>query len=171
MASFLTVADFPMTARYICWAFYVVFSLTIFGISIYMPEDVASFSAEVQKLKLIILCERMAARTALADLLPEMETSDDTEFIDILSTKVPDIESLDEWTQSIISGCLDPSKTFSSSRETNVTIGDLNVEASERDQLESITRQLVSLSSYMFGGKDFTAKLYLRARKSYCRKK
>jgi len=138
-----------------------------FGIWQLLPHGVQEFEDHIRRLKLVNLCERLSAKTALFDLLPALETEDDDQIIELLSGRVPELGSLDQQSRGIIEKCQNSSTTFDSSRETNIPISDLQLSNSEREAVEDLTRQLVVLAGYMFGGKDFTAKLYLRVKKAF----
>lgn len=163
----LYLDEWPATALYTIWAIYLLTAIFVFLTGQLIPQGIEQFDERIKRLKLVNLSERLAAKTALFDLLPESETDDDENVISKISEKVPDLEKLEREDQLRIRRSMDVKATFDSSRETNINISGLNLTNVEQTKLEDITRHLVTLAEFMFGGKDFSAKLYLRARKLY----
>ncbi|WP_203289391.1 hypothetical protein [Metabacillus sp. cB07] len=149
---------------------YLMISLLVFWIAKVLPEDFDKFNQEVTRLKLVNLSERLASKIALFDKIFEEEPEEDIIFLKMISDCVDlDISSLTESEKNMISRCINPSSRFENSRETNITISTekINMSKSGKEKLKQITYELSSLAQYMFGGKGYSAKLYLRISKEF----
>lgn len=144
------------------WIAYVA-AVSIVSITLRLiPETLETFYLHAQRIRLTNLAERLAAEVALFDLLGNPSVKDDEAFIKGVSRHLPPLSDLSERDTSIIKSCLDVAKVFDSSRETNITFKELNLHEKQEQALFDATRRIVDLCSYLFAGKDFTAKLYLR---------
>jgi hypothetical protein len=147
---------------------YLLISMLIFWIAKVLPEDFDKFNQEVTRLKLVNLSERLASKVALFDKIYEDESEEDLSFLEKISNCVNlDIGSLADSEQKMIRRCINPSSRFENSRDTNIRISADNILLSDssKKKLGQITYELSSLAEFMFGGKGYSAKLYLRVSK------
>jgi hypothetical protein len=149
---------------------YLMISLLVFWIVKVLPEDFDKFNQEVTRLKLVNLSERLASKMALFDKIYEEEPEEDTSFLEKVSDFVKlEINSMSESQKNMIRRCINPSSRFENSRDTNITIPTevINLSNISKKKFEQITYEISSLAEYMFGGKGYSAKLYLRISKKY----
>jgi len=156
-------SNWPSSALYTIWGVYIATAIVLILVNQLLPRGVEQFNDRIEAVKLTNLSERLAAKTALFDLLPESETDDDEAFISTISQCVPEAGELSKNDKQIISTCIDPKSTFDTSRGTNINVPRLVLSSVQQQKLEDITRQLVTLAEFMFGENSITAKLYLRA--------
>ena len=128
-----------------------------------IPKDIDSFYIEAAKLRLINLCERLAAEVALFDLIYDSGYEDNFETIKSVSKYLPDLSTLDENSRKVLRNCINETKVFEDARETNIRIPNLNIEKETISLLHESTKKIVELCQYLFAGHDFSAKIYLRA--------
>ncbi len=127
-----------------------------------IPKDIDTYYIEAAKLRLINLCERLAAEVALFDLIYDSDYEDNYEVIQAISSYLPDLNTLDEQSKQILKNCINETKVFENSRETNIRIPKLNLDEEIIKLLHESTHKIVDLCRYLFAGHDFTAKIYLR---------
>ncbi|MDM5335743.1 hypothetical protein QUF84_00335 [Fictibacillus enclensis] len=68
-----------------------------------------------------------------------------------------------------IENCLNTKARFTSSRDTNITLPKEDYELTYKEEvnLNNITREISETAEILFGGKGYSAKLYLRVIKKY----
>lgn len=142
----------------------VALLLTLFGLAI--PDTHDELKAVVERVRLANMAERLAAKLTLFDIIAEDEPADDYAVVSSVSELVPKIEDMGVEAKARIDRCLDHSLPMPQARETNIVIPDLRLTTEQRADLAQITQHVVSLSNYMFGGSQFSAKLYLRVMKT-----
>lgn len=166
---FLIYFGFEDKVKLVVWIAYMILVVVVAITVKLIPDDITNFSLEAEKLRLLNLSERLAAELVLFDLIEKEQiiTGDDKQIIKKISEKVPPLESLEEEIKSKIRACQDTAKVFSSSRETNVSIKELELDQEIAARLQDATRQIVELCGHIFAGRDYTAKIYLRCIKDF----
>lgn len=146
------------------WIIYASINIFVNFVYRFYPDDYEKLVKDVKIIKLIALSERLAAKLALFDRLTIHDVIDDRNVIDQISNRVKDYPEINADIKDIIQKCLDPNMRFSSSRETNVRIlmDDYILTDKEKVQLNQITREMSEIAQILFGGRGYSAKLYLR---------
>ena len=159
----LIYVDFDVTAQLAIWISYIVlYAFVGFTIRV-IPNDSYEYYLEASKIRLVNLAERLAAQVALFNLIDRTKVEDDLAVIDAISEKVYDLNQVDQITKSQILACQNTAKTFFDPRETNIVIPPPLIDDSTAEKLQDIVRQIVDLCGNLFAGRDYNAKLYLRA--------
>jgi len=169
---FLIFAGVSDAVKLTAWIGYVILVLVV-GITVRMvPDNLNSFYLEASKLRLINLCERLAAELALFDLVSDVSKyADDLDVITHISNFVPQIDTFHEENQEIIRICQDETKVFENARDVNLRIEKLNMDNSTAKIIHDATGKIVELCRYLFTGYMFSAKIYLRIIKEFEGKK
>jgi len=94
----------------------------------------------------------------------ESRNSDEHKIINQLSEYIPEYETLSEEDKRTIQNCLDSDIIFDDSRETNISLENLDIDNRTAERLNRATKEIVDLCTYIFAGGSFTAKLYLRTK-------
>ena len=159
----LIYANFDRTAQLAIWISYVVLYVFV-GFTIKLiPNDSYEYYLEASKIRLVNLAERLAAQVALFNLIDRAKDEDDVNVITSISEKVFDLNQLDQSTKTQILACQNKAKTFTEPRETNVVIPPPLIDDGTAEKLQDVVRQIVDLCGNLFAGRDYNAKLYLRA--------
>ncbi|MFC6038920.1 hypothetical protein ACFPYN_05565 [Paenisporosarcina macmurdoensis] len=150
------------------WVAYAVINIFVNLVYRFYPDDYEKFIKDVKIIKLITLSERLAGKLALFERLSDHDVIDNTEIISQISYRIKDYSELDEEIQTVIQNCVNPKSRFSSSRETNVklSLDDYDLTDNEKVKLNHITREISETAEVLFGGKGYSAKLYLRIKKT-----
>ncbi|GMK47953.1 hypothetical protein PghCCS26_50830 [Paenibacillus glycanilyticus] len=163
-------ASMDLWVKILILVIFLLVSLLVFWIARVLPDDFDKFNQEVTRLKLVNLSERLAAKIALFDKIFEEDITEDKELIKRISSFV-ELESsiVSEDDKKIIRRCMDPESRFETSRETNITIPveHIKLTPAGKEKLQQITYEISALAEYMFGGKGYSAKLYLRVLKPF----
>ncbi|MFC2948130.1 hypothetical protein [Virgibacillus sediminis] len=151
------------------WVIYAVLNIFINFVYRFYPDDYENLAKDVREIKLIALSERLAAKLALFERLNEHDVIDNREVIDQISYRVKDYSEMDQEIKSIIEQCVNLKARFTSSRDTNVIlpIEDYDLSYKEKVSLDHITKEISETAQVLFGGKGYSAKLYLRVIKTY----
>ncbi|MUV49735.1 hypothetical protein [Haloarcula sp. CBA1122] len=150
--------------KILIWTFYLMLLIFV-GLTVrIVPSELKSLNEEVTRIRLINLCERLAGQLALFDLIydDDFKDKDERNIIEDLSDCLPTFDSLSEEDKETIRRCLDDSQIFGNSRETNISLNNLEISDKSADRLNRATKEIVDLCPYIFAGGSFTAKLYLR---------
>lgn len=147
------------------WILYVVMVSTISIVVRMLPSTHEILQLEASKITLSNLVERLAAEVSLIDLIRDEPLGDDFNTIDMISSHVPEIDSLSDADQATVKRCMDTAAVFKDSRETNVRVKRLVVSHDVELKLQSAAKRIADTCGYIFAGRDFTVKLYLRAQK------
>ena len=152
------------STKILVWAFYLTL-LFFVGLTIRLvPDELKLLNEKVTRIRLVNLCERLAGQLALFDLIYDnnLKNSDEGRIIYSLSKNLPSFDSLSEEDKETIYRCLDNSRIFEDSRDTNISLDDLEIKDESADRLDRAVKEIVDLCPYIFTGGTFTAKLYLR---------
>jgi hypothetical protein len=161
----LIYIELEKVAQLAIWISYIIIYVLVgFTIKI-IPNDSYEYYLEASKIRLVNLAERLAAQVALYNLIDRTKADDDLTTIAAISEKVFDLNQLDEATKKQILACQNKAKTFTDPRETNVVIPPPLIDEDSAEKLQDIVRQIVELCGNLFAGRDYNAKLYLRANK------
>lgn len=146
------------------WIIYALINIFVNLVYRFYPDDYEKFNKDVKIIKLIGLSERLSAKLALFERLAEHDVIDDRNTISQMSSRVKDYSEMNENIQRVIEKCINLNSRFSSSRDTNVKlpIEDYDLTENEKIKLNDITREMSDTAQVLFGGKGYSAKLYLR---------
>jgi hypothetical protein len=114
-----------------------------------------------ERLVLRSAIERLAAQVALFGLMQPSE-DDDLTAVSKFSAILPDSSMLSRTQRDTILRCAQSPAAFSSSRDTNLNIDNLNLGSGVAPLLQSAVSRVVDLSRSLFEGEGFSAKIYLR---------
>ena len=151
------------------WMGYALINVFVSLVYRYYPDDYENLSKEVKEIKLIALTERLAAKLALFERLNEHDVKDDREIIEQISYRVKDFNELSDDITEVIKRSIDPNARFTTSRDTNITLEmeDYELTTREKVDLNNVTKVISEIAQKLFGGKGYSAKLYLRVIKNY----
>jgi hypothetical protein len=168
MAYYLKDRTASALVALICWGIWGFVVLLTLALGKLIPEDYNVFDLEIRRLKLTNICELLAARLALFDLLPTTE-QEMAAGLNGLSDHVPDLNKLDEESLQAIRRSLDSNASFSEEdvKSSIVTIPKLNLPEEKERRLHEVTKQIAKVGHFLFGGKDVSAKIYLRVLKEF----
>ena len=160
---FIISSETEQILNYIIWGAYI-FTVVIVSVTLRLiPDTQETLYLHAQHIRLTNLAERLAAEVALFDLMESPRANDDdNDFINNVSKYIPSQSDIDSNYQSLIKYVLNNSTVFESSRDTNITFTTLNLTENQEEALFDITKTIVDLCDYLFAGKNFTAKLYLK---------
>lgn len=150
------------------WIVYALLLILLNYIYRKFPDDYEKLAKDIKIIKLIGVSERLAAKLALFERLSEQDIMDDRETIEQVSLRIIDYEAMNSPMKSVIDKCINPNSRFTSSRDTNVTFSkdDYELIDDEKIKLSEITREINETSQILFGGRGYSAKLYLRVIKN-----
>ncbi|MFS0667224.1 hypothetical protein AB1L12_04740 [Peribacillus frigoritolerans] len=151
------------------WMIYAVVNIFVNLVYRFYPDDYEKFSKDVKLIKLIALSERLAGKLALFEKLTEHDIIDNREVIEQMSYRIKDYSEMNDEIKQVFEKCNNPKSRFSSSRETNITLSldDYELSDKEKVKLNHITREISETAQTLFGGKNYSAKIYLRIIKKF----
>ncbi len=154
------------TAYAILAAHLVLVAVVQFSVHL-IPKDIQELKREISELRLMNVAEHLAAQIALLGLSDDGSGYgvDDTKRIEQISAIIPEFHELKPDITQKARACLDVTSVFEDVRDTNISLGNLKLEAAAQDRLLHAAQQLVELCTYLFGGGSFTVKIYLRGSK------
>jgi hypothetical protein len=121
----------------------------------------------IKRIRLGSLAERLAAQIAVFDSISDISYIDEEATISRISSFVDDLsDPKNRMLAPVVERCLDQQRDISNSRHTNVTVS-LNLPIAKQRELHAGIAQVAYLAEKLFPGRTFSAKLYLRARKSF----
>ena len=146
----------------IAWASWFIVMVAVVAFSKVVPEDAKTFRLEIVRLKLTNICEDLAARLALFDLLPATESVAQSVVTERISEFLSRFDDLDNKSQTVLRRSLNSEAVFERGLDSAIHVPLPNLPSAIEDQLHIVTSQIAKVSQFVFGGKDLTAKLYLR---------
>lgn len=157
--------DFSKSTQFSLWTAYIITAIWFAVFSRVLPEDIDKLRLEVKRINLLNLAERLASKLVLFSLVSDKSYSDDETLIDRISSRVTDVDNMSQSNKAVIDNCASKNFFAKSSKDTKIIIDTLSLTPEEQSKLHNIVYQIVTLAHYMFSGRQFTAKLYLHARK------
>jgi len=158
---------FTGVAAWILVLCFLVFAGLLCVVSRYFPDEPVLLRSMIKRIRLGSLAERLAAQIAVFDSISDISYIDEEATISRISSFVDDLsDPKNRMLAPVVERCLDQQRDISNSRHTNVTVS-LNLPIAKQRELHAGIAQVAYLAEKLFPGRTFSAKLYLRARKSF----
>ena len=146
---------------------FLVFAGLLFVVSRHFPDEPVLLRSMIKRIRLGSLAERLAAQIAVFDSISDISYVDEEMTIARISSFVDELsDPKNRMLAPVVKRCLDQQRDISNSRETNATVS-LNLPMAKQREVHNGIAQVAYLAEKLFPGRTFSAKLYLRARKSF----
>ena len=148
----------------VLWGLWFVLIVGAIAVGLVVTVDYELFHERVKGLRRLDDIERLLAQSALFSRIPEQSIAYDDETVARVSKLVPVLE---ERFREKVEHSRDKDAKHEDFRENDVELFDIGIDEPTRDRLQDLTRLIVDLSSILFGGRHYSAKLYLLVRMDF----
>ncbi|MFD2869743.1 hypothetical protein ACFSY7_14715 [Kurthia populi] len=147
------------------WIAYAIIVILINYLYKNFPDEYEKALKDLKLIKLVSMSEKLASQLALLNLTTNKRFNEDDENrINQISSRVKDFDAMDEEVQRIIMKCAQKNYRAHEVRATSLVFKyeDIYLTNEEKISLNKITHEICDVAQILFGGKGYTAKLYLR---------
>lgn len=149
------------------WFIYALIVLFVNYLFRNFPDDYEKVLKDIKIIKLTSISEKLATQLALLDKTTNKIFNEDESKINKLSSRVKNFEEMSDKNREVITRCIQKKYRASDSRDTSIVFNreDIELSTAEEYELNKVTQEICEIAQILFGGKGFTAKLYLRVEK------